>query len=415
VRSSVKARRWATPRVAAALVAGLCWGTTAAGQARADSLAPIPLGDIAQKLTAYDGYVVFSQYEPAARDWRLMVWHGGSAEPLAVTPRDMPFDADAGPATNGAPAVVYSRCIQDPPASASELAGNQYVREPDWTRAHGCRIYQLALPNGSPQLLSGIHARGASDSTPAIWRGEVAFARVAAGAHVAKVYLWQPSDRLLVRLGGGRPPCPSNGSPCESSKRGAPSAWVDGMSLDGSLLTYEWSTSTATFGEGAFPELRADPLRDARQSAPSQVIDERFASGTCGYYEGISPSALAGSVLYTAISGDCGASGRGPEEVRSSFELYSTHTRLWRTAEGGPGLVAALAEDRSTTYWISDLPTAPSPLTGPARCPSGYVACFEPVFQYAQDCAPTHGTCTLMQSSGLDFGVDEVRYPGLPG
>jgi hypothetical protein len=401
--------------VLAALAAGLCLGAAATGQARASSLAVTPLGDVAQRLTAYDGYVVFSQYEQTAGDWRLMVWHEGSVQPLAAAARDMPFDADAGPTASGAPVVVYSRCAQDPPASPSELAASQYVREPDWASAHGCRIYELALPHGSPRLVTGIHAQGASDSTPAIWRGEIAFARVAAGSHVARVYLWQPSRRLLVRLGAGRPPCSSNNSSCESSKRGAPSAWVDGMSLDGSLLTYEWSTSTATFGEGPFPELRADPLRGARQSAPSQVIDERFASGTCGYYEGISPSALGENVLYTAINGDCGASGAGPEEVRSSFELYSTHTRLWRTARGGPGLVAALAEDHSTTYWLSDLPTLPSPLPSPTKCSSGYVACFEPVFQDVQDCAPAHGTCTLMQASSLDFGVEEVRYPGLPG
>jgi len=397
------------------LVAAFCWGATAASRARADSVALAPLANVAQKLSAYDGYVVFSEYDPTAKDWRLLAWHGGSVDTLAAAPRDMPFDADAGPAANGAPTVVYSRCTQDPPASPSELAGGQYVREPDWASARGCRIYELALANGSPRLVTGIHARGASDATPAIWKGEIAFARVAAGAHVAKVYLWQPSRHLLVRLGAGRPPCPSNTSPCESNKHGAPSAWADGMSLDDSLLGYEWSTSTASFGEAPFPELRADPLHNARQSAPSQVIDERFASGTCGYYEGISPSALTGNVLYTAITGDCGASGGGPEEVRSSFQLYSTHTRLWRSAKGGPGLVAAVAADRSTTYWISDLPTAPSPLPGPAKCSPGYVACFEPVFQYASDCAPAHGTCTLMQSSSLDFGVTEVRHPGLPG
>jgi len=413
--SSRGVRLRAAPRVVGGLVAMLCLGATAAGQARAGSIALAPLGDVAQKLTAYDGYVVFSRYEPTARDWRLMLWHAGSVEPLAAAPRNMPFDADAGPAANGGPVVVYSRCAQDPPASASELAGSQYVREPDWASARGCRIYELALPSGSPRLVTGIHARGASDSTPAIWRGAIAFARVAAGSHIAKIDLWQPSRHLLVPLGAGRPPCLSSTGSCEVSKHAPSSAWVDGMSMDGSLLSYEWSTSTATFGEAPFPELRVDPLDDARQSAPSQVIAERFASGTCGYYEGISPSALGEMVLYTEINGDCGASGGGPEEVGSSFQLYSTSARLWRSAGGGPGLVAAVAAYGSTTYWISDLPRSPSPLPGPSTCSPGYVGCFEPAFEYAKDCAPAHGTCTLMQSSGLAFGATEVRHPGFLG
>jgi hypothetical protein len=405
-------RRRAALSAIVALAAALCPVSAAASPARAASHALAPLANVAQKLTAYDGYVVFSEYEPSARDWRLMAWHAGRITALDAPPRDMPFDADAGPGANGAPKLVYSRCSHDPPVSQQELAGNQYLREPDWTRARGCRIYELALPGGSPKLVKGIHAQGASDSTPTIWKGEIAFARVSAGSHVAKIYLWRGSHHLLVRLGGGRPPCLLSGSPCERSKGAPPSAWVGGMSLDGSVLSFEWSTSTATFGEAPFPELRADPLRNARQSAPSQVIEERFASGTCGYGEGISPNSAAKNVLYTTISGDCGASGGGPEEVGSSFQSYSTQTRMWRTTRGGPGLVAALAEDHSTTYWISDVPKSQSPVRAQTECEPGYIACFEPVFEYAQDCAPAHGTCTLMKTDGLSFGVPEVRHPG---
>jgi hypothetical protein len=415
---TIAGRHLRAGRAAAILCAALCSLAVAAvatSRTQAAGVVLAPLANVAQRLSAYDGYVIFSEYQPTAKDWRLMDWHDGAVKPLAVAPRDMPFDADAGPDAGGAPTVVFSRCKQDPPASRNELAGSQYVREPDWASARGCRIYQLALPNGSPRLVQGLYARGASDSTPAIWRDEIAFARIAAGSHVARVYLWQRSPRRLVRVGGGQPPCRGGASRCVRQNAEPPSAWVDGMSLDGRLLSYEWSTSTATFGEAPFPELRADPLHGTRQSAPSQVIQERFASGTCGYSEGISPNAVSNSVLYTSIQGDCGAAGGGPEEIRSSFQTYSTSTRTWREAEGGTGLVAAIAADRAGVYWISDVPKAESPLQEQARCTRGYVACFEPVFQYAQDCAPAHGTCSLMRSEGLDFGAGEVRHPGSLG
>jgi hypothetical protein len=416
MRLTIAGRHRRHGRAVATLCTVLCSLAAPAGaRAQAPSVALAPLPNAAQKLTADGGYVVFSEYQPAAKNWRLMAWHDGAVKRLAVAARDMPFDADAGPGASGAPTVVFSRCAHDPPATQAELAGNQYVREPDWTRARGCRIYRLALPNGSPQLVKGIYAHGASDSTPAIWKGEIAFARVAAGAHVAKVYLWQPAPRRLVRVGAGRPPCVGGPARCVGHSAEPPSAWVDGISLDGRLLSYEWSTSTASFGEAPFPELRADPLHGMRQSAPSQVIQERFASGTCGYSEGISPDAVSSNVLYTSIEGDCGATGGGPEQVRSSFQTYSTTTRRWHSAEGGPGLVAAIAADRTGTYWISDVPKAESPLQQTVKCARGYVACFEPAFQYAQDCAPAHGTCTLMRTNGLQFGAGEVRHPGSLG
>ena len=82
------------------LSAWTTWATAAS-----TPLAPLP--DAAQKLAAYDGYVVFSRYEAAAQDWHLMVWHEGSIRALPVSPRDMPFDASAGPDANDRPTVVY--------------------------------------------------------------------------------------------------------------------------------------------------------------------------------------------------------------------------------------------------------------------------------------------------------------------
>lgn len=182
----------------------------------------VQLPNAAQKLTAYDGYVVFSEYDAAAQVWHLMVWHAGSIRALPVPARDMPFDANAGPAANGRPTIVYSRCAQGPSLpTANELQSSEYVREPVWTDARGCGIYELALPGGLPKLVKGIYKSSASDSTPAIWEGDIAFALLTAGSRDAKVYLWHHSTRRLTALGAGPGPCKAGvvESPCEAHPR----------------------------------------------------------------------------------------------------------------------------------------------------------------------------------------------------
>jgi hypothetical protein len=140
------------------------------------SVAGTPLAALpnaAQKLTAYDGYVVFSQLD-SKDQWSLMVWHAGSIKPLPVPARSIPFDAEAGSMANGRPAVVFSKCTADPPF-VHHLPEDEDPT-PEWSKAVGCRIYELPLPAGTPKLITNIHTPGASDSTPAIWRGDIAFA-----------------------------------------------------------------------------------------------------------------------------------------------------------------------------------------------------------------------------------------------
>jgi hypothetical protein len=396
-------------------IAGLLWllGDSASRAVAAGTpLAQLP--NAAQKLTAYDGYVVFSQYAPNARNWHLMVWHGGSIRPLPVSARDMPFDVDAGPAANGGPAIVYSRCTQDPPPpTATELQSSEYLREPDWTNAHGCHIYELALPSGSPELVKGIHAPGASDSTPAIWDGDIAFARLTQGSRDAKVYLWRHSTRRLIALGAGPGPCRARvvQGPCVAHPTIPPSAWVGGMSLDANALGYEWIVENGGvgFGEGADPEIRIDPLRAGHQSAPSLVAATSFVSGTCGYAESRSPSVAGSSLLYDTNGGFCE---RGPEEILSSFTSYSATTRTWRAARFSPGLVTAIAEDHGTTYWIRHVLKEFGPKD---ECGLGLSACSESAFTESQDCSPAHGTCTLMRTDDLTLGASQPRSPGIFG
>ena len=54
--------------------------TTAPAAVSARVLAPLPYA--AQALTAYDGYVVFSQSSASGRVWHLMAWHAGAVSAL---------------------------------------------------------------------------------------------------------------------------------------------------------------------------------------------------------------------------------------------------------------------------------------------------------------------------------------------
>lgn len=254
----------------------------------AGGLAELP--NVAQKLTAYGGYVVFSQLG-ANRAWWLMAWHAGSITRLDVPTRSIPFDAQAGAAANGKPVVLFSKCVHDPPAVRAAPTEPK-LEDPmlAWSKAVGCRIYALALPRGAPRPVLEIPTpSGVSDSTPAIWNGEVAFARHVGGSRFTSIYLWHPASRTLTRLGGGSASCPAasavQGAPICALQGHVASTWVEGMSLDPSAIAYEWVmrvTGNAGIGSNAEPELRVDPLRGGHQDAPSQIVSTGLVKGTCG-------------------------------------------------------------------------------------------------------------------------------------
>jgi hypothetical protein len=185
------------------------------------------------------------------------------------------------------------------------------------------------------------------------------------------------------------------------------------MSLDSWALGFEWFAEVAgpSFGlEGAQPEIRVDPLREGRQSAGGRVLEASFVSGTCGAVAGRSPNAIGNSVLYSRW--DYAQCGREGQTIFSSFVSYTAETNTWRTAHASGGLIAAIAQDHGTTYWISDVPTQEPPLGGllPCRPTVANVVC-SPRPESTSDCNPAHGNCTLMQTKGLVFGAPKHRPP----
>ena len=130
-------------------------------------------------LSAYGGTIAWSAYDDATRRYTLMARDASGVRALGVPTRASAFDVDLGPGASGTPVAVYSRCATDP--SFAEPLG--YA---------GCRLYRYDLPNG-PERAIPIHRRaGFSDTTPAIWRGRVAWVRRAdagAGADRPQVLL----------------------------------------------------------------------------------------------------------------------------------------------------------------------------------------------------------------------------------
>lgn len=138
--------------------------------ARADyTVAPV---ERATPVSAYAGHVVFSRYDAGV--YRLVEAHGSPSglitTVLPVAPRAVPFDADAGPAADGTPTVVYSRCATDPRLGADGI--------PLWATGRGCDVYRLALGATGETRVGGVSTGGASEFLPALWRDRIAFGRV---------------------------------------------------------------------------------------------------------------------------------------------------------------------------------------------------------------------------------------------
>ena len=317
------------------------------------------------RLTAFGGYVVISRRAPTGR-WALEAWHEGSITKLDVPERSVPFDAEAGPSGNGTPTVVFSKCRRDP------------VKAGDWGHAAGCRIYELALPHGSPRLVGRIFARHASDTTPAIWKNEIAFARLEPGQRAPTLYL--SGGGGLRRVGAGPTTCLgySSNTPCD--RRPKVLSWVEQMSLGAGALAYQWRLPEAIPAfSSAIAQIRVDPLLHGRQDGPAKVISDSIPGGACNGEDSGSPDVAAGLVLFVTHRSICVG-----ERIESSIGAYELATRSYRYVKADP-LAVAVAQDGPSTYWISLA-------EGRNEHSSDY---------YAESCEPALSTCTLVGSETL--------------
>jgi hypothetical protein len=342
-------------------------------------LAPLPYA--AQALTAYDGYVVFSQSSANSHLWRLMVWHAGTISPLPVPARTVPFDADAGRAANGQPVVVFSVCAVEPRVlqgatpSGPAYGGGIFGSVLDWSTASGCHIDALGLRDGAVARVSQIGARGASDTTPTIWRGAIAFARLLPHPHgppVPEIVLWR-AGRPLRRLAGGPQPCKRRESCSVLTTRNAPvGAFVASMDLGPHGLAADWYFQGSNVMEGIGPQWRI--LQDRLGGGHAGDVADGFVGGACSSMNPLSPNEVGDSIVYVQDENEC----EYPPGSRQ-FETSAIEPDGFRPSGGD--FIAALAEDATTTYWLRVTPTDPANED-----------------DYAPVCEPEFTSCALMSA-----------------
>jgi hypothetical protein len=356
------------PRSAAALVCTAlgCGVLAAPGGAEPASATPAVIASVTAEtpISAGDGWLVWSV--PAPGGWALDAYHQGNVSQLPVATRSEPFDASVGTDQAGAPVVVFSRCMRTPEMSdtgSSEVKGGTLL-EPH--TGAGCRIHMLLLGGTHESRLAIPDPAGASDTTPSMWHGELAFARHAPGhGPVWQVMSWsQRSPRHVLTLRHGAIPvhC-EDGRPCKHPAQGE----VQALSRDGQIVSFLWHLEgEGVFGEGAW-ELRVDRLAGGASSLAAsgfghEACTSPLAPGELEYVWPEPPVASGRTVLSTQLDGfDC-FSGFGA--TLESYVPGTIHARIGTLAE----TVLAFAKDGSTLYGLVPGP-APADADSPSCAP----------------------------------------------
>ncbi len=325
----------AAPVAAGSVVASLASAAApvAAGPVVATLAAAVPIG-------AGGGWVVWSV--PAARGWLLEGSYRGVTRMLAAAPRPQPFDLNVGTRAAGGPVVTFSRCARTPVRPAYGLGFLAPLT------GAGCRVHVLDLSTGRESAPAIPHPVGTSDTTPSMWRGRVAFARLDPAHHggVQQVLLWRPGRRGLVGLPHGAMPAPCAGGCAGQTRTGS----VEGLAYDGRLVSFLWEpVAPGIFGQLAW-EVRADfPATGA-----TRILGAGVAGEVCTGGEDLSapspPVLDADTVRFASLQATC-------------YVFRSVLSQVKATAAGNgvygvlPGVVLGLAQDGPRLYALE----APAP------------------------------------------------------
>jgi hypothetical protein len=324
----------------AVTLAGVLVAVLAPGGAHAatQDLAPVTNNSA---LSAHGGWVVWSEFRLDHR-WHLVAWNDGKRTDLPTPPRNAPFDADVGSDARGRPVVTFSRCTVDPVAPQGYASDAGYASPnglPRQSLATGCGLRVLDPVTGTQRTLPIARPRGASDTTPSMWRGDLAFARLARRATVAQVLLWRHRDRRLIRLRHGTVPtgCPYRTGCAKSVRRGE----VQQLDLGGSGVAFVWDVEApGVEGAGDGWELRVDDLRNGA----SRNYDSGYQSGACGARYPVSPTMVGRDVWFDEIRYLC--------DVPHTSYVRGVPDGHRGLLEVGPPLAWQVAVDGDTIYSI---------------------------------------------------------------
>jgi hypothetical protein len=270
-------------------------------------------------LSAYGGHVVWSQQVGPSRHV-LMRWRQGHVGRLRVAEAVVPFDVNVGPDARGRAVAVYSRCRGDGAIYRS------FAR---------CDVYRLPLTGGRERRIVRISDRGESVFSPAIWRGNIAYAVWRSARAPVTVRLLRRGAKRAVALARlsrqrlGQDPDPNN----------AAFHGIGGIDLTSNAVVFQWAA-------GGFSELR----RVSLSGRGSRVLDRGFVQ------EGLaremrSPNATPRETLWvTEFSNPCGET-----------TIFSDRAGSFRSTPPTLPLVRWLAQDGRALYAIT-VTTAPCQL-----------------------------------------------------
>ena len=211
-----------------------------------------------------------------------------------------------------------------------------------------CRIRMLALQGGGETAVPIPAPRGASDTTPSIWHGQITFARRAPGhGDVWQIMSWSPSaPRRLETLSHGRiPSCPEEPHGCTETEHGQ----VEALARDGQLVTFVWAVEgQGVIGEGAW-EVRVDRTSGSRSALAEGGFGHEACTGANTGLEYIwpEPPIAAGSqALFPELYGyDCF---HGYASMLGSHGVAGGHAALGKLST----VALAVADDDGQLYGL---------------------------------------------------------------
>jgi len=325
--------------------AAVCCALLAPATARASST-PIATVSAESPISAGHGWLVWSAR--SGTGWSLEGFHEGRVVSLPVAPRPQPFDAQLGSDADGAPVVTYSRCRVTPKMEDAGLyvQGTGTLAVPN--TGAGCRLRMLELDSGRESSPRVPEPRGVSDTTPAMWRGTLVFARKAAGhGRVSQIMLSLPRRRSqLVELPHGAVPegCPHR----QGCREFPPGGEVQSLSIDAQIVAFVWKPEGPDVGvDGAWEE-RVDTLASRRGVLVGSPIGTESCTGgeaTLVEEEWPAPPILSGSAaLFPELErGGC----------YTTFTAALIQYREGRLRVGtAPIPIVELARDGAITYGL---------------------------------------------------------------
>ena len=316
----------------------------------------------APAVAAFGGRVLWSRRDRTTGLWTLMQWHAGTVRRVAVRARATPFDVDAGPGADGQPTAVYSRCAVEP------ISPGGFALGPDWSRARGCHVYEADLASGRERVVRALVAPRRSDTTPAIWRDTIVFARRIGTARRPELLAWRRGR--LHKLPSG-----------SVGASGDPGATIEAIDLGPRTVAFAWRYDADRRQVWA---LRLDA---ELRPVGARVLAEASSSGECGYTRIGRPSVVGARVFYLRAASPC------EQHETGLFAAATGESR--QVAAGAPGTALTFVRSGTTAYWVRDT------LHGPSGGAS------------ADDCTRGPQVCSLMATTGLRY-APSIAIPDIP-